>query len=462
MKWRVGERFFLVAWLSELEKLSGRPSLQVWQSYATGVALATPFLERSVGWTGSIPFLIPWLVLTLWVRPKPKATLVSLMFLGLVVWHTISQWLAPSSFARLTHHDSLIALMLTFVALTVQETKKVTRAFSIVVMTLGLFTAIIGLAKLFLQDRGVLLGPILKWCPGEYLHGTVLCGDYNLLALTWLCALAVLLADRIEGKKHAHLVLAVPLIAAGLAVGSRRFLLLLPILLLASTLLVWRFEGLRQAATEGARSAVLFLFALLLLSVVSAPEEYEEFRLGNQQFTILFDLSDDVRVGSAEVDWSVRTVYPDIVFQSIGEGGFAPRLERWYFGVETLQGGSLWGSGFQYHELFSERFVQGCFLDYPHLPLMSEGLIGGVPLFLLGLAIYMLLSLRAARAMWSGEAVGLGMMFVLASGVAMISGDTMLSISLWVTVSLTIAAVTRNGRSSVPGFLSDTGKTGLS
>lgn len=155
----------MFARLSNLMTSTGGPSLQSWQSYATGIALAAPFLERILGWSGAIALFIPWLILTLAVRPRVNFSLISILFLGLVLWHSISMWISPSKFSSNTYSDSLVAVVLIFVASTFENKGKVVRAFSLSVLALGLFTSMVGLFKLFLMDRGFLLGPILKWCP---------------------------------------------------------------------------------------------------------------------------------------------------------------------------------------------------------------------------------------------------------------------------------------------------------
>ncbi len=254
-------------------------------------------------------------------------------------------------------------------------------------------------------------------------------------------------------------VLMVPLISAGLAIGSRRFLLLLPLLIVILPVLVWHFRSFSQAVLEGVGIAVVFGVSWVTLSLIAAPEEFEKFRFGEESFTVIFDFWEAQSGAMLQGVYLPNRAYPDVILGTIDQNSLDSRIERWKFGIEQFRSAPFWGGGFNYQELFSERFVKGTFLDYPHLPLMSEALIGGVPLFLLGLAIYVLLSLGAARSIWSGEAVGLGLMYIGASGVAIISGDTMLSISIWVTVSLTLAAVTRRGRSSDPGFPSVAGKT---
>ncbi len=117
----VGKDGVLVSCSSASKRVTASASLQDWQSYATGVALASPFLEKSIGWTGAFPFLVPWLVLTLWMRPKLNGSLISFLFLGLVVWHTLSHLIAPTDFSHITHRDSLVVLLLIFIASTVQE-----------------------------------------------------------------------------------------------------------------------------------------------------------------------------------------------------------------------------------------------------------------------------------------------------------------------------------------------------
>lgn len=427
----------------------GGQSLTVWQAYATGVALATPFLAKTSGWSLAFPFLLPWLLLTVIVRPRINVSLVGVLFLGLIAWHSLAQFIAPSEFASSTHRDSIKALILIAIASTVQERDRVIAGFSIFVLTTGLATALIGLLKLFLQDRGFLLAPILNWCPGQYPQGSNLCGDYNLLGLTWLCALAVLVADRLRSSKVISLVLMVPLIAAGLAVGSRRFLLLLPLLMILLPMLVWHLRSFSQAVLEGVKIAAVFGVSWVALSLIAAPEEFEKFRFGDQPYSVLLDFEATKNGSSAETgdpagSLSVRSpnrAYPDVIMGTIDEGSLNSRIDRWRFGLATFAATPFLGNGFSYHEAFSERFVQGRFLDYPHLPLLSQALIGGLPLLLIGLAAYVVLSLSALSAMWTGQAVGVGIMFVLASAVAMISGDTMLSIVTWVTVSPTLAAL---------------------
>lgn len=413
-------------------------ALSQYQPYAAGIALASPFLAELLGWKVALILILPWAFLTVISRPRMHLSSISAMFLVLIVWHVLSQVYSPSKFGALTLKDALIATVLILIASTISDVTRFLKGFSLTVLFIGLVTSVVGLAKLFLQDRGYLIDPILRWCPGQYPQGSNICGDYNLMGLTWLASLAVLISWRINLSRLMHLIMMVPLIAAGLAVGSRRFLILLPLLLVLWPIISWRLGGIKKASVELFGVSFSLLLAWVSLAFIAAPEQFERFRFGDEPFTVNWRL---VGNGPPTGVYSPNRAYPEVIFGTIGEGSLEARVERWKFGLDLARSNSILGSGFSYQEAYSERFVEGFYLDYPHLPILSQALIGGVPLLILCLLIYVRLSIESLRTILNGRAIGLGMIFIVASGVAVISGDTMLSIATWVSVSVALAAM---------------------
>ena len=115
-------------------------------------------------------------------------------------------------------------------------------------------SSILGLAKLFLLERGIVL-KILQWFyPVEYPWGSSLKRDYNFFALSILIGMLALteIWFRSERPLERHLLSALlgAMAVAGAYAGSRRFWLVAPLVLGAQFAFVW-WRGARHRRAGG-------------------------------------------------------------------------------------------------------------------------------------------------------------------------------------------------------------------
>jgi hypothetical protein len=162
--------------------------------------------------------------------------------------------------------------------------------------------------------------------------------------------------------------------------------------------------------------------------MVTAPQTFEKYRFNNQKFTVLMGPSNAETTEASKKFSAPNRAYLNVIAQTITNDGAGSRLDRWRLGAETFRSSLFVGQGFSYHRVFAERFVGGKFLDHPHLPLLSEGIIGGILLFMVTGAIYVYLLFVAVTSSRTTILSGAPLAFILASGVAGISGDTLFPI----------------------------------
>jgi hypothetical protein len=117
--------------------------------------------------------------------------------------------------------------------------------------------------------------------------------------------------------------------------------------------------------------------------------------------------------------------------------GFSSRVERWNVGSDLLfENGWLLGTGFSYHKVFSCRFFDCASFDYPHFPLMSEWLIGGI----LGEIAAIIFLIMVFWSIWQsgrkGWKSGSTVLILAVMPYSMLSGDTLFSIPQFIALCL--------------------------
>lgn len=159
--------------------------------------------------------------------------------------------------------------------------------------------------------------------------------------------------------------------------------------------------------------------------------------------------------GPVKAETTVRQTDPTTIYRLLGTMGtgqafgFESRLGRWTLGVELLADLTwLTGIGFSYHEAFSCRFSGCAFLDYPHFPLLSEWLVGGIAGALTAAVIYGLLFTSILRSGWRGWTSGSSAVAVAVLPYALLSGDTLFSIPQFIIVCLLAQSQAETGSAS--------------
>lgn len=394
-----------------------------------------------------------------------------------------------------------------------------------------LFTLVLALlstGKMYLQERGILFTP-LTTCSLGYPGGTSFCVDYNLYGLLLLLGVTGLSLRFIQSGKWLALLIGLPLlIVAGQYLGSRRFLLLFPVLmaLLAGLYCtVHRRAWLAALLRLTAIVAIVCFSTIQLMRIVAAPDIAilytdrgkpfvvcnldtslpgciaEKMKKDRQEEEAAEEKSspqpqasaappsaadkpaeerppaavppqdanaiapdqdihadppgpaealdvEDLQIPTASsliVDPKTVTITataPAILNQMKVEGayGMGSRLERWQYAVELLDWKvALRGMGFDYREKYSCRFLDCLQEDYPHLPIASALLYGGIGFALFALLYYLAyisLILKAGR---EGLKLGTTIIAGLTLPYVFISGDSILSLPHGIAAGLLMA-----------------------
>lgn len=419
--------------------------------FYSGAALASPFLADITSWKIAGLLLVFWLfsggvrfesLLSLPRRPLIvlPAAILAVHATAIVTTHT--------PFADAVVRELLLASALVTIAAASKVDVQFVRGFFAVIIGTALGAALLGLVKLGLQDRGFLLYFIAQACPVQYPQGTSLCGDYNVLGMLWMVAIAGAVTWRIRDGSSLSLVIITLLMAAGIGVGSRRFILLAPVIILAWLGLSFYIRGWKQAVSEAAIIALVGASSWILIGSVSAPESYERFRFGTETMTVLGAPSEQAEALANAIARPNRAG-AEVIASTIDDQALGSRVEKWALGVELALERPM-GMGYAYHSLFADTFVQGKFRDHPHLPIISAALIGGLPLFIMTLAYYLCLFWLTIRATKATHLTAMPLAFILATSVCFISGDAIFSIPQWMSVSLALSLVSCSPKSLYP------------
>ncbi len=451
------------------------------RSRAAGMTLATPFAAAT------LPY--PWLLLSLVVcipfvvhlaryglrLPKVKdvpAIVWLVLLLGLL--HLCGLRSGPTPYwTRVVADMGIVAAGVCVYLLGREDTDDadtgMVRGFFAALIPFVAVTAIVGLVKAALLERGILLGFILSLYPDQYPPGSSLRADTGLFGLSMLAAGLGLVIVRLSGHRSrtgmacAVLALAV-MVSAGMLTESRRFLIL-------SLLIpcVWFAVSFKESLNREFFRRTVIPFAGLLVVVgvlfwlIHTPVPIRTVTVlgltGTAQIAAPESKDAPPHVsgtGTPKPGPAVRQTDPTTIYRmfgTMGAGqafGFESRTARWGLGTELLADRAwLTGIGFSYHELFSCRFTGCTFLDYPHFPLLSEWLAGGIAGAMAALAIYALLFRSLWRSGWRGWTTGSSAVAVAVLPYALLSGDTLFSIPQFIIACLLAQSQAETGNASV-------------
>jgi hypothetical protein len=271
-----------------------------------------------------------------------------------------------------------------------------------------------------------------------YPSGSSLKDDYNAFSLSLLIAsMGLVMYALKDDRSHTRILynilgLAV-LVSAGMLTPSRRFAI-------ASILIpgLWLTVGaVTIPKPEWFRRILLpiagVVWAVLLIHMaIESPKQIQHYQVVHVGRISKADSADKiVDVGHAK----------DRLFETFNKEhsyGFESRTDRFLFGTNLLLVERAWlrGIGFSYHEAFSCRFGACAYLDYPHFPLLSEWLIGGVIAALAAMAIYVLLFQILWRIGWHGWMSGITPTALVVLFYSILSGDTLFSVPQFIMVCL--------------------------
>jgi len=385
--------------------------------------MTAPFYAEFFSWRWVVLLAAPLFLFSLFYRKKvrrpPLAILPMILLLGL---HSVALIFSSTPFADQVVKDLVIASFLLFVFILADEDMFV--GFFFALIPLALATAVLGLLKAALLDRGYLIEFIADGC-SYYPAGSALCVNYNNLGFMWLIAALACMRTRFWW--------AIPvLVAAGALSSSRRFIVLMMFLPFLWVML--------QGWSVTAKVMYAVLLSVLLINVVSDPESFERFRVGDEPYKSL-SFTGVTRTD----DMIINRSRPEVMFGTMADGalGASSRLELWTLGALTV---SWWPQGWYYHEVFSCRFSSCADFHYPHMTIISEWIIGGVVFAFVAIGFFVWPFWQIARA----RQLFAGVLFLVALPYVLISGDTVFSLPACVSCMLIALSVVRDRCARLP------------
>ena len=408
-------------------------------SYYIAGLLSLPLIIQTfpyIGWVffASIVFLIPFVILKKDSICKSfNETLIIIIFL------VVSTFL----FALITDAKSIsievlkdlfrgIAFFLVAIILVLlnkdrsEFLKKIIQISRTIILTAGFIGAILGLFKFFMIKFEHKIS-ILNNSLGEYPLGTSLVTDYNFYALSLLITLLIAIrfwinSDDTKKALFYGCIFSV-VINAGIFAGSRRFLAsAAPVLLiLLFTVFIKENESFKKLKWKELFSTLLITTVLIHGGLYLSDSECQRGKLGCSGLNGISQL--EHRVESL-IKPSIQTV--------------SPRVERWFYAFEIIKPSQLLlGSGFSYRKEFGCKFNDCKIDDYPHAPILSALLYGGVIGFLSTLACFFYALVTAYQILTRHSShADLALGLIATTIFVFISGDSLLSMPVFLSMLL--------------------------
>lgn len=393
-----------------------------------GVAMAAPFYAEFFSWYLVVVLFAPLFFFVVFHRDakiaKPHLAIAPMVILLLL--HLVALIYSDTNFEYQVIKDVIIASLLLVIYFLADD--DVSDGFFVALIPLALVSALFGLVKAALLDRGYVIGFVLEGC-SSYPAGSSLCVNYNNLGLLWLVASLGCLRNRL------WVVLPI-LIAAGALSSSRRFIVLMVFLPF-----VWVLMCGKSALLKSALVAVL---AASVIYLGTDPDQFERFQSEKKPYKVIFDFrepsTDNKNISTndkglsadgAEISTWINRSTPSVMLGTMDDGtlGTASRLSYWRLAFHNL--GWL-PQGWSYHKLFSCSFSPCSDFHYPHMPVMSEWIIGGVLFGLVAVAFYA----WPVWLVWRRRSILHISLFVFAMPYSLMSGDTVFSLPICIACFL--------------------------
>ncbi len=361
---------------------------------AFGMALATPLLAQSMPFLRHLSWL--FLPLALWgfalvffhpeLRPTKPDLLVSLLLANLFFFALgmlLTKELLPAAVWKDLARGSyavLLAAVVMALTRTRAQASSLLRWFTGSAAAVAVAAAAFGTVKCCLLLCGFEL-PFLAQCtPPIYPWGTSLACDYNFFGLSLLIGgLALLYYWRTANTGHAALLWALLLglvIVVGAYAGSKRFWLATPVVFVAQ---LQRYRYCSYSAMHRPRWVALATgvacAAVVLSSTFLGLTAHTLQARGDTQHPL-----EKVKIEQIQIMIESYQARARSMVTSKDMFNASARLDRWLFAVElSRQRRTAWlGGGFDYQRAFSCKFVDCALADYPHNPVLSALLYGGI------------------------------------------------------------------------------------
>ncbi len=399
------------------------------RGYLVGLALTAPFIADALPWKfWAIVVVVPLALHVLRFGVVRKHLTPLMVVTGLlVVSHLIQLVFTPTPFARDVLRDMVPAGAACGIWLCArpQDRAKAIDGFFTTIVAVAVLAAVLGLLKFSLLASGIIIPWLIDRCGVGYPQGAALCGDYTLFGLLLTAgAIGILRRAATKGRLGVFGILALTLIVAGIALsGSRRAMALAPMIPIYWCILAYR-AGQLACALPG-------VVLIIVVAGLSAAPIATDIPLTNADGV---PASRNIVITHRSLTSLTGTIRPETAF------GFDTRLDRWNLAGDFIRQAPLAGVGFAYHEVFSCRFVGCAHIDYPHAPLLSEWMIGGVVGLSLALTFYGLIGWGLWSAGLAGWASGVSPLTLVTFATTAISGDTLLSLPHMLIMGLVITS----------------------
>lgn len=269
-----------------------------------------------------------------------------------------------------------------------------------------------------------------------YPIGTALVGDVNFFSLTLLiCSFLSFSLWRRSSAFSTNILwmfIFILLLVIGFLAGSKRFFLVSMIFMPILFLMIRKFDPnliFRKASSILIACLIIFGIGYLTKSFTNISD----------YFRVLFELTP---TKEPWFSFSFANTYSTLA-NANQSFGFAPRIERWSYGLDLINFQTIFfGEGFHYIDSYSCKFGNCSSLDYPHAPILSAVLYGGIfglisflilELFLIFISIKLLL--------FSKTYFEWGMVTLSTIIFTSISGNSLLSMPILGTVTVFSYAV---------------------
>jgi hypothetical protein len=405
-------------------------TLDKWHQALLIIVLALPFLGQGIPYPGGVPLFLPFAALLLpatvllRIAQRGRSGLILgdsdfMVICGVILLSYVYGIILSADYPGIPLLRDLItgivAMIVVFTVCNADWTKSdrvaLVNALAWTLFLIGVFVGAMGALKfgLFVM-RGQMLDFVAAASSGPYPWGTSLVSDYNFYALTVLVAIlaAMFLAANYKFSGQVFIaVIIVGLFVVGFLAGSRRFWLAAPIFIAIQSLWMISGNGLRRCMP---------LFSTFLFLLVIGP------------FMILLvgDVDPEQMMTSG---WNLQYRLSTFLDATTGFG-LSSRFDLWSAATERLTGATPWvGSGFDYMRWFSCEFGDCSGNGYPHMPLLSAYLYGGVVAAIAVAALYVYTIIAGLRLVLHGGVLGWLLFPMLAALVfAAISSNGPLSI----------------------------------
>lgn len=304
--------------------------------------------------------------------------------------------------------------------------KKIVELLCFIILIIGFTASSLGLFKYLMIKLGFKLD-VLSNSIGEYPWGTSLVLDYNFYALTLL--VSGLIAIRFwsqsfnEKKSILYTCIACIILNAGILSGSRRFLIIGP-LIITTYFLILFFKN-RNIFKKSKWICFLAVFSVLS-SLIHGGLYLKDSGCHNG------------KLGCSGIQNMTEIQQRTSRVLTSPQSTVDSRIDRWLYTFEIIEPPKLlFGSGFSYREKFSCKFNDCKIDDYPHSPILSALLYGGlIGVFsVLACFIYALVTSYQILTRHSSHA-DLALGLIATTLFVSVSGDSLLSMPVFFSMLL--------------------------